>query len=163
MSEKSFGGKVKVQSDLSNYATKVDLKSTFNHLFAKKTDLANLKSDADKLDIDKLNKVKGEIHNITKLAIDAFLNAKINEVKGEMDNITNLATTSALNTVEHSVSQKNDYNTKINETEKKITEHNHDKYIIIKELNTFMAEISDLRLKRANKTNFDNKLRCYIK
>ena len=80
-----------------------------------------------------------------------------------MDNITNLATTSALNTVEPSVSQKNDYNTKINETEKKITEHNHDKYIIIKELNTFMAEISDLRLKRANKTNFDNKLRCYIK
>ena len=151
---------------MSNYATKVDLKSRFNHLFAKKTDLANLKSDADKLDIDKLNKVKGEIHNITKLAIDAFLNAKINvrwKVKGEMDNITNLATTSALNTVEPSVSQKNDYNTKINETEKKITEHNHDKYIIIKELNTFMAEISDLRLKRANKTNFDNKLRYYIK
>ena len=52
--------KVKVQWDLSNYTTKTDLKNTTGvdtSAFAKKTDLANLKSDADKSDIDKFKKV----------------------------------------------------------------------------------------------------------
>ena len=48
---------MKVELHLSNYATKADLKNaagfdTFD--IAKKTDLANLKSDVAKLDIDKL-------------------------------------------------------------------------------------------------------------
>ena len=46
--------------DLSNYATKVDLKNATGvdtSKFAKKVDLANLKSDIDKLDIDKLKKM----------------------------------------------------------------------------------------------------------
>ena len=56
---KSLGANIKVELDLSNYATKADLKNatgvnTFN--FAKKTELANLKSDVDKLDIDKFKK-----------------------------------------------------------------------------------------------------------
>ena len=57
---KYLGGKVKIELDLSNYATKVDLKNktlvdTLD--FVKKTDLANLKSDVDKLDINKLKNV----------------------------------------------------------------------------------------------------------
>ena len=47
-------------------------------------------------------------------------------------------------------SKKTDYNTKVSEIEKKITDHNHDKYIITQEFNKFTAEIFDLRLKRAN-------------
>ena len=52
--------KIKVELDLSNYATKSDLKNgtgvdTSN--FAKKSDLASLKSDVDKLHIDKLKSV----------------------------------------------------------------------------------------------------------
>ena len=48
---------MKVELDLSNYATKADLKNatgvdTFE--FAKKVDLASLKSEIDKLDIGKL-------------------------------------------------------------------------------------------------------------
>ena len=53
---KSLGANVKVELDLSNYATKADLKNATGvdtSDFAKKTDLANLKSDVDKLDIDK--------------------------------------------------------------------------------------------------------------
>ena len=53
---KSLGANVKVELDLSNYATKADLKyatGVDSSDFAKKTDLANLKSDVDKLDIDK--------------------------------------------------------------------------------------------------------------
>ena len=54
----SLGGRVKVELDLSNYATKADLKNAKDvdtSKFAKKVDLASLKSNVDKLDIDKLN------------------------------------------------------------------------------------------------------------
>ena len=54
---KRFGGNINVKVDLSNYATKTDLKNvahTDTSSFALKTDLANLKTEVDKLDIDKL-------------------------------------------------------------------------------------------------------------
>ena len=46
--------------DLSNYAIKIDLKNVtevYTSSFAKKIDLANLKSNVDKLDIDQFGKV----------------------------------------------------------------------------------------------------------
>ena len=217
---KSLGGRVKVELDLSNYATKVDLKTATGvdtSQFAKIVDLANLKSNVDKLNIDKLknvptnlnnlkskvdkldvdkllpvpvdlrklryvynakikniedkipditnlatkttlnaktNKVKGEIPSITNLATTVALNA--NEVKGEIPNITNLATTSALSAIENKIPsvsnlvKTTDYNTKISEIRKKITDYNHDKYITSPEFNKFITEILDFRLKRAN-------------
>ena len=52
-----FGGDINIKGDLSNYATKTDIKN-ISHVdtsnFAKKTNLANLKTEVDKLDIDKL-------------------------------------------------------------------------------------------------------------
>ena len=52
-----FGDRIKVKIDLSNYATKTDIKN-ISHVdtssFALKTNLANLKTEVDKLDIDKL-------------------------------------------------------------------------------------------------------------
>ena len=52
-----FGGDINVTVDLSNYATKTDLKNV-THVdtssFALKTNLAILKTEVDKLDIDKL-------------------------------------------------------------------------------------------------------------
>ena len=54
---KSLEVNVKVELDLSNYATKTDLKNAteVNRTdFARNTDLADLKSDVDKLDIDRL-------------------------------------------------------------------------------------------------------------
>ena len=56
---KFFG--VKVELDLSNYATKVDLKNAIDIdtlKVSKKVDLASLKSQIDKLDIDKLGRFK---------------------------------------------------------------------------------------------------------
>ena len=47
---------VKVELDLSNYATKADLKTAAGvdtSRFARKVDLANLRSNVEKLDIDK--------------------------------------------------------------------------------------------------------------
>ena len=52
---KSLGGRVKVELDLSNYATKADLKNT--------TGLANLKSNVDKLDIDNLKNIPTDLSN----------------------------------------------------------------------------------------------------
>ena len=49
--------KIKVELDLSNYATKSDVKNTMGldtSKFAKKANLASLKSEIDKLDVDQL-------------------------------------------------------------------------------------------------------------
>ena len=54
---KSLEVNVKVELDLSNYTTKTDLKNAteVNRTdFARNTDLADLKSDVDKLDIYRL-------------------------------------------------------------------------------------------------------------
>ena len=53
---RSFGGNINVKVDLSNYATKTDLKNVTHvdtSIFALKTNLASLKTEVDKLDIDK--------------------------------------------------------------------------------------------------------------
>ena len=54
---KSLEDRVKVELDLSNYAIKAELKNATGvdtSKFAKKIDSADLKSNFDKLDIDKL-------------------------------------------------------------------------------------------------------------
>ena len=74
---KSLEGKMKVGPDLSNYATKIDLKNatgvgTSN--LAKKVDLTILKYEVDKSDIDKLEKAKNSLNSlkdqVDKLDID---------------------------------------------------------------------------------------------
>ena len=52
-----FGGDINVTIDLSNYVTKDDIKNITHadtSSFELKTNLANLKTEVDKLDIDKL-------------------------------------------------------------------------------------------------------------
>ena len=52
-----LGGDINVKADLSNYATKSDVKNITRFdtsSFALKTNLASLKTEVDKLDIDKL-------------------------------------------------------------------------------------------------------------
>ena len=123
---KSLGGRVKVELDLSNYATKTDLKNVTGadtSSFAKKTDLATLKSDADKLDIDKLKNIPTNLSNLKskayKLNVDKLAivpvdlsklidvvkndvkkdiyNAKIKNIEDKLPDITNLATNASVN------------------------------------------------------------------
>ena len=65
---RSFGGNINVKVDLSNYATKADIKN-ISHVdtssFALKTNLANLKAEVDKLDIDKLVPVPVDISKLS--------------------------------------------------------------------------------------------------
>ena len=117
---------MKVELDLSNYATKADLKNatgvdTLDS--AKETDLANLKSDVDKLDIDKLKTLSTNLSNlkskVDKLDVDKLVpvpvdlsklsdvvkndvvkkdvyNAKIKNIEDKIPDITNLATNTTL-------------------------------------------------------------------
>ena len=67
---KSLEGNITVKVDLSNYATKTDLKNV-THVdtssFALKTNLASLKTEVDKLDIDKLAPVPVDLSKLSRV------------------------------------------------------------------------------------------------
>ena len=83
---RSFGGNINVKVDLSNYATKTDLKNvTHVHTssFALKTNLASLKTEVDKLDIDKLASVfvdLSKLSDVVKKAVYDKVVAKVNNI-----------------------------------------------------------------------------------
>ena len=63
-------------------------------------------------------------------------------------------------------SQKTNHNTKISETEKKVSDHNQDKYITTPEFNNLSARIFTVRLAQAHlvkMTDFDTKLQNHSK
>ena len=88
---RSFRGNINVKVDLSNYATKTDLKNV-THVdtssFALKTNLASLKTEVDKLDIDKLVPVSVDLsklsdvvkNDVVKKAVYDQLAAKVNNI-----------------------------------------------------------------------------------
>ena len=88
---RSFGENINVKVDLSNYATKTDLKN-ITHIdtssFALKTDLASLKTEADKLEIEKfalvtvdLSKLCDVVKNdVVKKAVYDKLAARVNNI-----------------------------------------------------------------------------------
>ena len=86
-----FGDSIKVKIDLSNYATKTDIKN-ISHVdtssFALKTNLANLKTEVNKLDIDKLAPVPVDLsklndvvkNDVVKKTVYDKLVAKVNNI-----------------------------------------------------------------------------------
>ena len=118
---------MKVEPDLSNYATKADLKNRtgfYTSKFAKKVDLVNLKPIVDNLDIDKLKAVPTKFSNlksnVDRLNVDKSVlvpvdlsklndvgknyavkkdvyNVKIENIEDKIPDIINLATKTTLN------------------------------------------------------------------
>ena len=86
-----FGGDINVKVYLSNYATKTDLKNV-THVdtssFALKTNLGSLKTEVDKLDIDKLAPVPVDLsklsdvvkNDVVKKTVYDKLVAKVNSI-----------------------------------------------------------------------------------
>ena len=71
----SFGGNINVKVDLSNYSAKTDIKN-ISHVhtsrFALKTNLASLKTEVDKLEIEKLVPVPtdwSKLSNVVKMMV----------------------------------------------------------------------------------------------
>ena len=85
-----FGGDISVKVDLSNYATKADIKNV-SHVdtssFALKTNLANLKTEVDKLDIDKLLPVPNDLSKLSNVVKnDAVKKTDYNSKTAEIEN-----------------------------------------------------------------------------
>ena len=221
-----LGGDINVKVDLSNYATRTDLRK-ISHVdassFALKSNLGSLKTEVDKLHIDKLtpvpndlaklsnvakndvvkktvyDKLVAKVNNIdttgfvlkatydndksdlekkisdankkisdtSDLAKKTDLNATITEIQNKIPSITGLATNSALTGIENKIPnvgglvKKTDYDTKISEIEKKVSDHNHDKYVTTPEFNNLAAGVFTARLAQADlvtKTDCDTKL-----
>ena len=85
---KRFDGDISLELDLSNYATKTDLKNV-SHVdvssFALKSNLASLKTEVDKIDADKLKTVPVKLSNVVKNDVikktdDDKLVAKVNGI-----------------------------------------------------------------------------------
>ena len=67
---KSFGGNINVKVDLSNYATKTNLKNATGidtSKLAAKSDLVRLKAEVDKSDIDKLVPVPIDLSKLSNV------------------------------------------------------------------------------------------------
>ena len=93
---KSPSNNIKVKLDLTNYATKTDLKS-ITHVdvssFASKTNLAALKTEVDKIDVDKLKTTPVDLAKLTNavendLVIKTDYNAKVTSIEGQIAGIT---------------------------------------------------------------------------
>ena len=115
----------------------------------------------DKTELEKI------IPDTSGLVKKTDYNAKITEIEGKIRSTSGLATNAALTAVENkipninSLVRKTDYDRKITGTEKKLTDHNHYKYITTTEFNSLATDAFNARLAQANlitKTDFDAKL-----
>ena len=141
---KGSSNNIKVELDLSNYATKDDVKN-ITHVdvrsYATKTNLAALKTEVDKIDVDKLktvpddlaklsNVVKNEVvkktdfsadTSVTKTKFSTDTNAlddKIDKVEKKIPDISSLETKRNVTTLVNNLNNRTD-NLKINDYAKK--------------------------------------------
>ena len=134
--DEPFCGDINVKVNLSNYATKTDIKNA-SHVdtssFALKTNLATLKTEVDKLDIGKLVPVPVDLSKLSVVVkYDVVKKDVYNELVAKVDNIN--TSTFVLKTkydtdkseLQNKIPntsgllKKTDYNTKITEIEGKI-------------------------------------------
>ena len=140
---RSFRGNINVKVDLSNYATKTDLKNV-THIdtssFALKTNLANLKTENDKLDIDKLAPVPVDLSKLSDVVKNDVVKKTVyNKLVAKVDNI---------DTSDFVLKTK--YQTDKTELEKKIPDvSNLVKKTKLTELENKITDISNLGTKTA--------------
>ena len=93
---KRSSNNVKVELDLTNYATKTDLKN-ITHVdvssFASKTNLAALKTEVDKIDADKLKTAPIDLDRLSNLVKNDVVkktdyNAKVTNIESQIAGVT---------------------------------------------------------------------------
>ena len=93
---KSSSNNIKVELDLTYYATKADLKN-ITHVdvssFASKTNLAALKTEVDKIDVDKLKTRPIDLANLSNVVKNDVVkktdySAKVTSIEGQIVGIT---------------------------------------------------------------------------
>ena len=166
-----FGGDINAKVDLSDYATKADIKNILHvdtSSFALKTNLANLKTEADKLVIDKLAPVPVDLsklsdvvkNDVVKKTEYEKLVAKVNHIdtngfvlktkydtdKSELEN--KIPDTSGL-------VKKTDYDAKITEIEGKILDVSN---LVTKTALTIVENIIPDVSNLVKKTDYDTKI-----
>ena len=148
---KPFGRKIDVNVDLSNYATKTDLKN-ISHIdtsnFALKINLASLKTEVDKLDIDKLVPVPFDLSKLSDVVKNDDVKKTVyDKLVAKVDNID--TSDSAL---------KTNYNTDKTKLEKKILDvTDFVKKAKLNELENKIPHVSSLATKTAL-TTIENKI-----
>ena len=177
-----FGRDINVKVNLSNYETKTDIKK-ISHVdfssFALKTNLANLKIEVDKLDIDKLVPVPTEFSKLSNVVKNDVIkktdyNSKITKIENKIPDISNLATKTTLNTVENKIPNISGLatETELTTVENKIPDISNfatkitltNKSNIVPDFNTLIKKseydkkTSETESKYVSNTGFDSKL-----
>ena len=147
---RSFGRNINVKVDLSNYATKTDIKN-ISHVdtssFALKTNLPNLKTEVDKLDIDKLAPVPTDLSKLSNVKNDVVKKTVYDKLVAKVNNIDT-----------NNFVLKTKYDTDKTEFENKIPNAtNFVKEAKLIELENKIPDISNLATKTAL-TNVENKI-----
>ena len=137
-SPRSYRENISVSVDLSDYATKTDIES-ITHIdtsgFALKTNLANLKTEVDKIDTDKLRTVPADLSKLSNLVKNEVVKkTEYNKLVNKVNNIDAsgflLKTKYAADKLElekkipdtSNLIKKTNYSTKITELENKISD-----------------------------------------
>ena len=174
---KSSSNNIKVELELSNYATKDEVKN-ITHVdvssYATKTNLAALKTEVDKIDVDKLktvphdlaklsNVLKNEVVKKTDFSADTYvtrtkfstdtnaLDDKIDKVEKKIPDISSLETKRNVTSLVNNLNNRID-NLKIKKYAKKTTLSN---YMLTSDFNTKSTELeskikdADIIAKRA--------------
>ena len=163
---KSSSNNIKVELDLTNYATKTDLKNithTDVSSFASKTNLSALKTEVDKIDVDKLktvpddlaklsNVVKNEVVKKTDFSADDYvkkknkfsgdinsLDDKIDKVEKKVPDVSSLETKRIVTTLVKNLGNRID-NLKIKEYTKKTSLSS---YMLTSTFNTKSTELEN--------------------
>ena len=160
---KSSSNNIQVELDLSNYATKDDVKNiTYGDVssYATKTNLAALKTEVDKIDVDKLKTVPNDLAKLSNVAknetvkktdfsADTYvtrtkfsthtnaLDHKIDKVEKKIPDISSLETKRNVTTLVNNLNNRID-NLKINDYAKKISLTN---YMLTSTFNTNSTEL----------------------
>ena len=115
-----FLGNIKVKVNLSNYATKADLKKVSQvdiSSFALKSNWASLKAEVNKLDIDKLTPAPNDLAKLSNVVKNDVV--KRTEYDKLVTKVDNIDTTGFISKTTYDI-DKSDFEKKISDADKKI-------------------------------------------